>query len=121
MTEISAAAAPEEVVDRRPHPEGGEHGSHPTDVQYIIIAAILAVLTAIEVSISYIKSLGDAAAPLLLILAATKFAMVAAFFMHLRFDNRVLRRLFLTGIILAIIVYIVVLFMFGVLGTGTGG
>ena len=58
---------------------------------------------------------------LLLVLAATKFAMVAAFFMHLRFDNRVLRRLFLTGIILAIIVYIVVLFMFGVFGTGTGG
>ena len=39
MTEISAAAAPEDVADRRPHPEGGEHGSHPTDVQYIIIAA----------------------------------------------------------------------------------
>ena len=38
MSDISAAAAPEEVVDRRPHPEGGEHGSHegaePTPTQY---------------------------------------------------------------------------------------
>jgi cytochrome c oxidase subunit 4 len=114
MTAHDVAPAPEEVVDRRPHPEGGEHGSHPTDSQYILIALILSALTAIEVAISYIKSLGDAAAPLLLILAATKFAMVAAFFMHLKFDNRVLRRLFLTGIILAIIVYVIVLFMFGV-------
>jgi cytochrome c oxidase subunit 4 len=112
MTDI--AHAPEDVVDRRPHPEGGEHGSHPSDKEYILIALILSVLTGIEVAISYIKSLGDAAAPLLLMLAATKFAMVAAFFMHLRFDNRVLRRLFLTGIILAIIVYIIVLLMFGV-------
>ena len=121
MTEATTSPAPEEMAGRRPHAEGGEHGSHPTDMQYVIIAAILAALTAIEVSVSYIKSLGDAAAPVLLTLAAVKFFMVAAFFMHLRFDNRVLRRLFLTGIILAIIVYIVVLFMFGVLGTGSGG
>src|SRR5438105_2161915 len=120
MSEVATSTHDAEV-DRRPHPEGGEHGSHPTDGQYILIALILAGLTAIEVAISYIKSLGDAAAPLLVALAATKFFMVAAFFMHLRFDNRVLRRLFLTGIILAIIVYIVVLFMFGVFGTGTGG
>jgi cytochrome c oxidase subunit 4 len=104
----------------RPHPEGGEHGAHPTDVQYMLIALFLAGLTAIEVAISYIKGLGDAANPLLIILAATKFAVVVAFFMHLRFDNPVVRRLFVLGIILALTVYIVVFFTLGVF-SGTHG
>jgi cytochrome c oxidase subunit 4 len=110
----------EAAIHRRPHPEGGEHGAHPTDVQYMLIALFLAGLTAIEVAISYIKGLGDAAAPLLIILAATKFAVVVAFFMHLRFDNPVVRRLFITGIILALTVYIVVFFTLGVFSSTHG-
>ena len=43
-----------------------------------------------------------------------KFGMVAAFFMHLRFDNKLFRRVFLTGIILATSVYMIVLFTFHV-------
>ena len=104
----------EHTPERRPHAEGGEHGAHPTDAKYIIIALILAAVTAVEVAISYTSSLGDAANALLLILAAVKFSMVAMFFMHLRFDNRVLRRLFVTGIILAGFVFLVVLFLFHV-------
>ena len=105
---------------RRPHPEGGEHGAHPTDKQYMLIALILAIITGVEVAISYIKGLGDAANPLLLILAAAKFAIVVAFFMHLRFDNRMLRRLFVTGIVLAIIVYAIVFFTLGIFTTTHG-
>jgi cytochrome c oxidase subunit 4 len=108
------------AIHRRPHPEGGEHGAHPTDVQYMLIALFLAGLTAIEVAISYIKGLGDAAAPLLIILAATKFAVVVAFFMHLRFDNPVVRRLFLLGISLALTVYVVVFFTLGVFSSTHG-
>jgi cytochrome c oxidase subunit IV len=110
----------EAAVHRRPHPEGGEHGAHPTDAQYMLIALILAAITAVEVGISYIKGLGDAANPLLLILAAIKFAMVVAFFMHLRFDNRVLRRIFVTGFVLAIIIYFIVFFTLGVFTTAHG-
>src|ERR1700692_864799 len=107
-------AREESPIHHRPHPEAGEHGAHPTDVQYMLIALFLAGLTAIEVAISYIKGLGDAAAPLLIILAAIKFSVVVAFFMHLRFDSPMVRRLFLTGIILALTVYIVVFFTLGV-------
>jgi cytochrome c oxidase subunit IV len=82
----------------------------------MLIALGLAGLTAIEVAISYIKGLGDAANPLLIILAATKFAMVVGFFMHLRFDSPIVRRLFVTGIILALTVYIVVFFTLGIFG-----
>jgi cytochrome c oxidase subunit IV len=110
----------EAAIHHRPHPEGGEHGAHPTDVQYMLIALFLAVLTAIEVAITYIKGLGDAAAPLLIILAAIKFSCVVAFFMHLRFDNPVVRRLFLLGITLALTVYIVVFFTLGVFSSTHG-
>jgi cytochrome c oxidase subunit IV len=104
----------EAETHRRPHPEGGEHGAHPTDRQYILIALILAAITAVEVGISYAKGLGDASNPLLLILAAIKFFMVVAFFMHLKFDNRVFRRFLVTGIILAGIVYTIVFLTLGI-------
>jgi cytochrome c oxidase subunit 4 len=91
-----------------------EAGLHPTEATYIKVAVILAVITAIEVGISYARGLGDAIAPLLLILAATKFSMVAAYFMHLKMDHLWLRRLFVTGIVLAVIVYVAVFLMFGV-------
>jgi cytochrome c oxidase subunit 4 len=130
-TEAPAAAPPadtgarhlveEAAVHRRPVPEGGEHGAHPTDAQYIKIALILAVITACEVGVYYLKNnLGDGFAPFLLALAAVKFFLVGAYFMHLRFDNRVLRRLFTTGIILALVVYVVVFLLLGVF-TGTHG
>lgn len=115
-TEASAPA----LVTHPQAEEAGAHGAHPTDAQYIKIALILAVITAGEVTISYIKGLGDAAAPMLLILAAIKFVMVVGFFMHLRFDNKVLRRLFSTGAVLAITVYMIVFLEFGVFN-GTHG
>lgn len=93
----------------RPHPEGGEHGDHPSDAVYIRIAIILAVVTAVEVALYYIKPKGkgvDVSNGVLLVLAALKFGIVALYFMHLRFDNRLLRRLFITGLITAIAVYI---------------
>ena len=96
----------------RPHPEGGAHGNHPSDGTYILVALVLAVLTAIEVAMSYwkVKYFTNFT---LLILALFKFSLVVMFFMHLRFDNRVLRRLFLTGIAVALSVYIIVMLTFG--------
>ncbi|MDQ1395146.1 MAG: Prokaryotic Cytochrome oxidase subunit, partial [Acidimicrobiaceae bacterium] len=76
-------------------------------------ALILAGITAVEVGLSYWK-VAYLTNLSLLLLAAVKFGMVAMFFMHLRFDNRVLRRFFVTGIVLAILVYVVVLLTFGV-------
>jgi cytochrome c oxidase subunit 4 len=110
----------EAAEHRRPAPEGGEHGAHPTDKQYMQIALILGSITAVEVAISYIKGLGDAGAPLLLILAAAKFFLVASYFMHLKFDTPVLRRIFVTGIVLAITVYVVVFFTLGIFTTNHG-
>lgn len=90
------------------------HGAHPTEVFYIKIAAILAVVTLIEVGLYY-TDLGVALTnTMLLALAGLKFVMVAAYFMHLRFDSRILRRLFISGFVLAATVYIAYLLTLGV-------
>jgi cytochrome c oxidase subunit IV len=91
--------------------EPGAH-AHPTDGTYIIVALVLAALTAIEVGLYYIKG-GLTYIPLL-VLMLMKFLIVAGFFMHLRFDSPLFRRLFAMGIAMAIFVYTVVLFTFGV-------
>jgi cytochrome c oxidase subunit 4 len=79
------------------------------------VALILGVITVAEVSVTYIDALDPAVAPLLLVMAATKFAIVVGWFMHLRFDAPLYRRLFLIGVILAPVLFGAVLFTFGVL------
>ncbi len=91
------------------HP--GAHGDHPSERKYWIIAAILGAVTAVEVALSYID-LGDAVAPLLLIGMVIKFFIVASYFMHLKFDSRVTRRLFISGLSLAVFCYLGMFMMF---------
>jgi len=90
-------------------PEPGSDEHYPSEWQYIKIALILFGLTMIEVAVYYISELHDALIPILLAMAVTKFVLVAAFFMHLRFDSKLFRRLFITGIVLAVIVYTIAL------------
>ena len=104
----------EAVEHRRPHAEGGEHGAHPTDWQYIKIALILAVVTGIEVGLYYMKMNQGLTNTFLLGLAGIKFVMVAAYFMHLKFDNKILRRLFIGGFVLATFCYVAYLLTLGV-------
>ena len=94
-------------------PTAPDH-AHPTELAYIKVALILAVVTAIEVAIYYVPALEGALVPILLTLSLVKFALVVLWFMHLRFDSRIFRRLFVTGVILAILVYLIVLTTFHV-------
>lgn len=87
--------------------------SHPGPWIYIRVAVILAVVTAIEVALFYINMPDAALTGSLFFLSMAKFALVVLYFMHLRFDARIFRRLFLVGLILAPIVYIIVLSSFG--------
>ena len=90
-----------------------EH-EHPTDRRYVGIAITLAVLTAIEIALFVLEdSLGAGLVKFgLLSLMAVKFWLVAAFFMHLKFDDNVLARLFVFGLALAVAVYIAMLTAF---------
>ena len=51
---------------------------------------------------------------LLLFFAVIKFSLVVLWFMHLRFDSPIFRRMFVTGLGLAIAVSLIVLTIFGV-------
>ena len=93
----------------------GAHGSHASDRSYIGIAIILAVLTAAETSTYFISAFEDNTTLLMLVLMpmmVVKFAMVAWYFMHLKQDSRLFSRLFVSGLVLAVIVYMIVLLAF---------
>jgi cytochrome c oxidase subunit IV len=93
---------------------GAEH-THPSQAKYIGIAILLAIITGLEVGLYYIHMPEGLMVAFLMVLAFLKFTMVAAFFMHLKFDSPMLRRVFITGIILASVVYTVALFTLRVL------
>ena len=83
------------------------HHDHPSEFLYVKVALVLAVLTAIEVALSYVEVGGRrGTVGLLLVFAAVKFAIVVAYFMHLKFDHPWFRRLFVTGLVLAAFCYI---------------
>lgn len=116
MASTAAPSRPDE--DTMPALGKGEHG-HPSDLQFIGIALLLAALTAIEVGLYYVEQAEAinqrANVTLLLLLAAVKFAVVAGWFMHLKFDHPQFKRYFIGGGILAGFCYIAVLAAFGVL------
>jgi cytochrome c oxidase subunit 4 len=84
------------------HPSTAHHGPSPRE--YVQIALVLAALTALEVS-TYFVDFGPLGVPLLIVLMLIKFVMVANFFMHLKFDNRLYTRLLYTGLGLAVTLY----------------
>ena len=87
------------------HADGHAEEHHgASDKQYIVIALILAALTAIEVSTYYVD-FGPLFMPTLFVLMTVKFIVVASYFMHLKFDNKLFSYLFYTGLILAVLVY----------------
>ena len=89
-----------------------EHG-HPQPLEYVKIAVILSVITAVEVAIYNIRNqLGELFVPVLLVLSATKFGLVVLWFMHLKFDSTLFSAIFLGGLMLAGAILIALLFLF---------
>ena len=88
------------------------HTGHPTPLTYFKVAVILAVITATEVGVFYIEDLGHGIIPVLAILSAVKFSLVAMFYMHLRYDARLFSGLFLGGLALAFTVGLALLGLF---------
>jgi len=86
-------------ADAHGHRTAGGHASIGT---YLRVAVILSVVTALEASSIYIRALTPILIPLLLVLSAGKFSLVVLFFMHLRYDSRVLTALFTGPLLLAI-------------------
>ncbi len=116
--EVSAVEATPELAPAPGHEADvahGEGGGHPSPAKYVGIAVILALVTGLEVGLYYIDMPDYVLVATLMTLAVIKFSMVVAYFMHLKFDSRMLRRVFITGILLATFVYCVVLFTMDIL------
>ncbi|WP_426574757.1 cytochrome C oxidase subunit IV family protein [Aquihabitans sp. McL0605] len=116
MTDIAAAPAAE-----APEEHHHAHDHHvPNDMVFVRVFIMLAVITAVEVAWAY-APWADAGSSRgatafywggLLIMMCMKFAIIAGTFMHLRFDNKLLTRLFYAGVFLAVIVYLIALSTF---------
>jgi cytochrome c oxidase subunit IV len=100
-----------EYVGEAPHADHETHQhTHPSDATYIKVALILAVMTAVEVGTYFVKDLSTTALVALLFpLMIAKFAVVCLWFMHLRFDNPIFKRVFVFGLSLAVVVYCIAL------------
>jgi len=97
------------------HTPGHDAHAHPTWKQYKWVALILTAITAVEVWIYYIPSFvaSKLFVPSLLIMSAVKFAIVVMFYMHLKYDARLFRALFIGPLIIAFVTIISLLFLFG--------
>ena len=100
----------------------GEKHEHPTWKQYKWVALILTVITIIEVWVYYIPTFVASRlfVPSLLIMSAVKFAIVVAYYMHLKYDHKLFRALFIGPLLIAIVTLIVLMFLFGHLSLVAG-
>ena len=107
------------------HDTHAEAHAHPGPAKYIQIAVVLFTLTALEV-LAYEVGHGGAlpglratiepiVVPILLILSAIKFALVAMFYMHLKQDGKLLSGLFVFPIILALAIAAALISLFSVM------
>jgi cytochrome c oxidase subunit IV len=87
--------------------DDAEIASHPKPGYYVGIFVILLAITILEVFVAQeplsgmVSSTGVPVMVPLVVLAAAKFAMIAAFYMHLKMDSRLFMGFLVLGLILA--------------------
>ena len=84
---------------------------HTSPAQYVLVGGVLVGLTAMEISLYYMERHINRGILMVGIhgVAAIKFFLVAAFFMHLKDDPKVFRRWFILGGTSALVLFTVVL------------
>jgi cytochrome c oxidase subunit IV len=83
-----------------------DHAEHPPLGFWVRVAIILAIITAVEVAIYYIPAVEDFLVPLLVALSAIKFLSVIWYFMHLKYDDKLLTGTFGAALAVSIIMFI---------------
>ena len=95
------------------HAPGTQHVGWKT---YVAIGAILAVLTALEVTAVEVEFLPDPVVfPILMVLTAAKFLLVVLYYMHLKVDHPIFGRVFWFPLSLAVLVVTGMFILFHVL------
>ena len=86
---------------------------HATVQTYIRVAVVLGILTAIEIGALYVPGLpSHVLVTLLLFFSVLKFALVVAFFMHLRYDSKLLTVLFVGPLFIAMFIILALMALF---------
>lgn len=106
-------------MSERAEAAGHDEAGHASRGTYWLVALILAIMTVLEVAVFYIPLLHVAIVPILLVLSIAKFTLVVAFFMHLKYDTPILTRVFLGGLVVAIVIVLSLMLLFGTVGPGT--
>ena len=86
--------------------------AHATTGTYLRVAAILVMVTLIEVGVFYVPAFHTVLVPVLLVLSAFKLTLVVMFYMHLKSDNRFFAFLFGGPLLLALVVIVSLLLIF---------
>jgi cytochrome c oxidase subunit 4 len=102
--------------------ELGAVHEHPTWSTYWKVALILTLITVVEVWCYYLPSFTATAyfVPTLLILSLIKFAIVVMFYMHLKYDAKLFRALFVGPLLIAGITIMALLLLFGKIAVRLG-
>jgi|SRR5579872_3862841 cytochrome c oxidase subunit 4 len=86
--------------------------AHISNSVYLIVGGFLIVLTAMEITVSYIHALRPVMVPILVVLAIAKFALIAMFFMHLRYEKWMVNTMFVFPLTIALGVFIAMMGLF---------
>ncbi len=87
--------------------------SYPEPSTYIKLAVFLAIFTIIEVATYYIDAPVLLITLVLLVLMAVKFVLVVGYYMHLKFDSRLLTLVFAGGLTVGLSIMLVMIALFG--------
>lgn len=98
------------------------HDEHPGWSTYWKVALILTFITAVEVSAYYIPAWSKSwvYVPSMLIMSTFKFAIVALYYMHLKYDHKLFRSLFSGPLVLAGVTFLGFMFLFSKLSIKLG-
>lgn len=100
---------------------------YPRDKLYVITAVFLAAVTVVEIATyvwpdfvawSWGSESNVGIIVTLMVLMVVKFFTVAWVFMHLKFDKPLLNRIFVSGLVLAVAVYVAAMAMFRMFWAG---
>jgi cytochrome c oxidase subunit 4 len=80
---------------------------HPTPATFWKVGAVLFAMTAVEFGTFYLSGMRTFVVVLLLVLSTVKFYLVGSYFMHLRFEKKILGVIFLVGVLLAVFITLV--------------
>jgi cytochrome c oxidase subunit 4 len=115
-------ASPAHGADHPPSEQAHSTHHHPGWKTYVVVGAILTLITAIEVSAYYTPAWETSRiyVPSMLILSSLKFVIVVMFYMHLKYDHKIFRALFTGPFIVAGLTLIALMFLFGQLAIRLG-